>query len=206
MRQRGFTLLEMLIAVAIFSMLGVASYNVLTTLQRSEVISRESSERLTEMQRAFTIMERDLSQMVSRQVRIDGEAPREEVMTAGRNLVESEDDGIVFTHLGWRNPRAVLPRSTLQGTAYRLRDNTLEKLHTLYVDPVIGTEPQVSPLLEGVSALRFQFYHNNQWQQGWEREGLPQAVRVELEHQYYGVIQRTFLIAGADDREENDAP
>ena len=194
MKQRGFTLLEMLIAIAIFGMLGMASYNVLSTLQRSEALSRETSDRLASLQRAFSVMERDLSQMVNRQVRVDGGEPHSQVMTAGRNIIESDEDGIVFTHLGWRNPGLVLPRSSLQFTAFRLKENTLEKLHTLYVDPVIGAEPRTSKLLDGVTALRFHFYHNDDWQRGWSREGLPDAVRVELEHEYFGELQRIFLI------------
>lgn len=71
----GFTLIEVLVAIAIFASLSVGAYQVLNQVQRSNEISAERTARLAELQRAMVIMDADFRQMALRQFRTDGEAP-----------------------------------------------------------------------------------------------------------------------------------
>ncbi|MGL6171847.1 MAG: type II secretion system minor pseudopilin GspJ, partial [Vibrio sp.] len=73
----GFTLIEVLVAIAIFASLSIGAYQVLNQVQRSNQISAERSARLTELQRALVIMDADFRQMALRQFRTDGQAPSE---------------------------------------------------------------------------------------------------------------------------------
>ena len=52
-RSTGFTLIEVLVAIAIFASLSVGAYQVLNQVQRSNEVSIERSERLKELQRAL---------------------------------------------------------------------------------------------------------------------------------------------------------
>ena len=58
---KGFTLLEVLVAIAIFAVLSLAAYQVLQGVLRSSEISKEHSESLTELQRAMLIIEQDFT-------------------------------------------------------------------------------------------------------------------------------------------------
>ena len=63
---RGFTLLEMLIAIAIFAMLGLAANAVLSTVLTNDEVTKNFSTRLKALQQGFRAIERDLGQMVAR--------------------------------------------------------------------------------------------------------------------------------------------
>ena len=56
MKQRGFTLIEILIAMAIFTLIGLASTGLLTTVIDSNDLSSERFEKLQQLQRAMVII------------------------------------------------------------------------------------------------------------------------------------------------------
>ena len=53
---RGFTLIEVLVSIAIFASMSVAAYQVVSQVQRSNVLSQERTQRLNELQRAMVMM------------------------------------------------------------------------------------------------------------------------------------------------------
>ena len=112
-QQSGFTLLEILIAMAIFTLIGLASTNLLTTVIDSNEISNQRFDKLQALQRAMMLIERDVLQAVARPVRINGEST-EQVIQGGEDVNESDADGLALVHAGWHNPQNRLPRSTLQ--------------------------------------------------------------------------------------------
>ena len=79
--QKGFTLLEILIAMAIFTLIGLASTGLLTTVIDSNDLSSERFQKLQQLQRAMVILERDIQQAVPRAARIEGE--QQNVVMAG---------------------------------------------------------------------------------------------------------------------------
>lgn len=202
--QRGFTLIEILIAMAIFTLIGLASTGLLTTVIDSNEISEERFAKLQLLQRAMITIERDIQQAVPRAVRVNGE--KQEVVLAGGEMDESDDDGIGLVRGGWHNPQLMLPRSTLQPIVYRLRDNKLERLYSNYVDNVIGHEPKVRVLLEDVDSLKFEFVapanttgntvSNKEinWSESFKGTGLPRAVAIEFVSKDFGRIRREFTL------------
>ncbi|MBN7819166.1 type II secretion system minor pseudopilin GspJ [Bowmanella yangjiangensis] len=199
---RGFTLLEILIAMAIFTMIGLASYSVLTTTTDSNSISKQRIAKLEALQRAMLYMERDILQAVPRAVRIEGDSSGK-VISGGRDQIQSEADGLAFVRTGWQNPLLMLPRSTLQAVGYRLQEGQLQRLYTLRPDNVIGAEPKVVVLLEDVQDFRVQFLVNSNdnnsrnldWQDDYIGSVLPRAIAVEIDSLDFGLIRREFLLA-----------
>jgi general secretion pathway protein J len=201
--QQGFTLLEVLIAIAIFSVVSLASFTIFDTVLRGDENSKLRSDRQNELQRAFLLIERDFTQIAKRTMRINGEAP-------GNNFIQTSDDSfladeqaIAFVRNGWTNPGLLLPRSDMQSVAYRMKDGTLERLHYNFVDAVVGQEPRIRPLITQVTSLSFEFYDGSKWQKKWSGKTLPQAIAIEIDTQDYGLIRRQFLVAGdlgADDK------
>ncbi|MFZ2289973.1 MAG: type II secretion system minor pseudopilin GspJ [Halopseudomonas yangmingensis] len=67
--QRGFTLMEVLIALVVFTLMSVMAYQGLHSVLQSEQVTREQARRLADLQVTLSVLERDLAQVVSRPVR-----------------------------------------------------------------------------------------------------------------------------------------
>lgn len=67
--QRGFTLLEILIALVVFTLMSVMAYQGLRAVLQSDAITRDQGQRLADLQVSLSVLERDLAQVVSRPVR-----------------------------------------------------------------------------------------------------------------------------------------
>ena len=203
-RNKGFTLLEILISLAIFTLIGFASHAVLTTVMDTEKISAERFDKLQSLQRAMSIIERDLQQAIKRSIRVEGETNKV-VISGGLNAFESDADGLAIVRAGWSNPKLVLPRSTLQAVGYRLQSGQLQRVYSNYVDNVIGYEPKVRVLMEDVEDLQFQFRVSRKkassndresvWQDTYTATELPFAIAIEIVSPDFGLIRREFSLA-----------
>jgi general secretion pathway protein J len=202
-KHQGFTLLEILIAMAIFTLIGLASTSVLTTVIDSDQASSQRFEKLEGLQRAMLTLERDILQAIPRAIRVNGEA-NTTVMRGGRDLLDSEADGIGFVRAGWHNPQLMLPRSTLQAVGYRLQEGQLQRVYGNYLDNVIGFEPKVKVLLQDGTDFRVEFLTSSKnngeeasWQESYVGKVLPLAVAVTLNSKDFGQIRREFFLHGA---------
>lgn len=201
-QQSGFTIIEIMIAVAIFTLIGLASTSVLTSVIDSDEISEQRFSKLQELQRAMITIERDLLQAVPRVIRIDGQN-NNLVMRGGKDLFESEAYGLGFVRAGWQNPQLMLPRSTLQGVAYRVQEGRLERLFGNYVDNVIGYEPKVRVLLTGIEDFQVSFLmepdedpnDEDVWQEEFSQSQIPIAVTIRIQSEEFGLIKREFLLS-----------
>ena len=144
---RGFTLVEILVALFIFAVLGVASAQLVSDVLRQQTQAEERGSRLAEVHRAMTVLERDLLQMVARPIR-DGFGDRQEA------LVLQPDVAIEFSRLGWRNPLG-LPRGSSQRVAYQWRDNALIRSYWLVMDRDVDSEVVEQVLLSDVDQVEF---------------------------------------------------
>ena len=148
--RNGFTLIEVLVALAVFGVLSVMAYMGLgQTLSNADMLG-ERMQRLEAIQRAIRYLDSDLMQAAPRPVRDllgDGYEP------ALRSSFASEY-ALEVTHGGWTNP-AGLPRGTLQRSAYRIEDGELIRYHWRVLDRTINNEPIQTVLLDGVESIVF---------------------------------------------------
>ncbi|HBA9101141.1 TPA: type II secretion system minor pseudopilin GspJ [Escherichia coli] len=190
-RVKGFTLLEMLLALAVFAALSISSFQVLQGVIRADELSRDKVQRLAELQKGLSQMERDLTQMISRRNR-----ESESLLLAAPHLLKSDDWGISFTRNSWLNPGGMLPRPELQRVGYRLRQQKLERLSYFHVDHPSGVSPDVRVVLDGVNTFRLRFFVNGAWQEHWDDTSiLPQAVEVTLAVDEFAELTRLFLVS-----------
>jgi len=193
----GFTLLEVLLAIAIFAAMSLAAYEVLQGVLRNDEVTRAQVSRLGEVQRAFSVLARDFQQAVPRPVRVQGESS-DDVLRVNPAELQSEDDGISFVHTGWLNPGAQLGRSNLQWVGFRLKEGKLQRLSYLFPDPVIGTEPQEATLLTRVTGFKIRYW-KNRWLASWsDTSKLPTGIEVTVELADYGSIRRVFTLVESD--------
>jgi general secretion pathway protein J len=197
----GFTLIEILVAMAIFTIIGLASTGVLNSVINSDQLSSERFEKLEELQRAMLTIERDILQIVPRKVRVNSE-PVSAVISGGEDVFDSDADGLGFVRAGWHNPQMLLPRSTLQAVGYRIQEEQLQRLYGNYVDNVIGYEPKVKILLSDIEDFRVSFLTESEqleqpdeWKETYSSATLPIAISITIISKTFGEIRREFILA-----------
>jgi len=192
---QGFTLLEVLIAISIFALMSIASYQILQGVIRSGEVSKRHSDNLIQIQRAMLIIEQDFTQIIARASRTEGDdSDTVRVLRVAESLFESEDQAIEFTRLGWTNPLNLLPRSNLLRVRYRLFEGQLQRQYFLYPDIVSGQEPETQVLLEDIEGLSFRFWSGD-WQDNWTDQSLlPAGIELTFISKQFGEIKRIFLI------------
>lgn len=192
----GFTLLEILIAIAIFAVISLSSFTIFNTVLDSDESSRTRNERLNQLNRAFIIIERDFLQLARRSVRLNGEAPIKGFVHTDQKGLSTDTQAIGFVRGGWTNPSLLLPRSDMQSVAYKVEDNTLQRLHFNFVDVVVGQEPKIRPLITNVNGVEFEFYTDFKWQTELSSDKVPAAIAIIIDTKDFGIIRRQFLIPG----------
>jgi general secretion pathway protein J len=197
---RGFTLLELLVAIAIFAVVSTLALTGYTQLQQQSEYAEQRLARLREVQRAVQTLCQDIAQLEPRPVREplgDGRVP-------ALQATETLEYRVQFTRAGWSNT-AGLPRPTLQRVGYRLDQNELWRDHWPVLDRTLVVEPVKLRLLGGVRSLTFRFLNSNrQWVDRWPspqagtrgEQSRPAAIEVVLELEDWGEIRRLVEIAG----------
>jgi len=111
----GFTLMEVLVAISIFALIGVASYRVLSSVMETDKRVAARVEQMRAVNRAFWLLQQDVEQLMQRNVRDVGGA-----VAAKPNYLLVQNDAEIplqFTRGGRANPLG-LPRSAMQRVAY----------------------------------------------------------------------------------------
>ena len=155
-RHSAFTLIEVLVALAVFGVMTIVAYMVLgQTLANADMLT-ERMDRLKAIQQTIRLLDSDLMQSAPRPVRDilgDGYQPAIRTSLASEYALE-------VTHGGWTNP-AGMPRGTLQRSAYRIEDNELVRYHWRVLDRTINNEPIATVLLEDVEGIEFRYVTSN---------------------------------------------
>lgn len=196
----AFTLIEVLVAVAIFGILAALAYGTLSRTLTSADMLTVRMERLAAIQRTVRHLVDDFMQLAPRPVRDE----------LGDNLVPTLSNdfetnyALELTRGGWNNP-AGLPRGTLQRVAYRLEDGELVRYYWLVLDRTLSNEPVAHALLDGVENVEFRFMQENgEWTEEWppaSRAGplglrlRPRAVEVVVSLGDEGIISRLIEVA-----------
>ncbi len=148
---RGFTLVEVLIALSITAFVATIAYTSLSSAIAGVEAVRESAVRSSDMNRAWMIISRDIRQFVPREVR-DEFGEREPAMLGG----PAARYALSFSRGGWHNPNG-LPRSHLQRVHYLVEEEALWRETWPVLDRAPDTPAQRVKLLEGVEEFEVLF-------------------------------------------------
>lgn len=197
-RARGFTLLELLIAIALFALLGLAAYRMLTSVLRTDSVTRNHEVQLRELVRAVAAFERDLLQVSVRPVRDPFGDPRPALLGE-----EGAAAAVELSRAGWRNPLG-LARAEVQRVRWQLSGEQWQRRYWNVLDQAQDSQPQVQQALDGVTGMRVRYLDGDgSWLDHWPPSGisgeaqlsaLPQAVELVLEHRRYGELRRVLRL------------
>jgi general secretion pathway protein J len=200
-RSGGFTLVELLVAIAIVAVIGVMAFVGLNTVVSQQTIARERTERWQAIQLAMRLIAQDLSQLHPRATREElGEAYQPSLLAD-----PSAQFALEFSRGGWANP-AGLPRGTVLRVAYNWEEDKLIRWHWGVMDRTLSTPPVRTELLDGVSNVEVRFLDTGgQWHLDWpplDRRGpqglitRPRAVEFAIELEDYGRVSRLVETSG----------
>ena len=129
--QAGFTLLELVIAIAIFALLGLGCWRLFDAVVRVERSSTAQQQALRSLQRAVAMIERDVLQ------------------------AQSSAHKLEVRRVNWRNPLG-LPRSEVQDVSYQLKDGVLWRFSRGLEE---GAQLQQQKLLGDVREVRWRLFN-----------------------------------------------
>lgn len=171
-KQAGFTLLEMVIAMAIFALLGLASWGLFDGLVRVQRSGASHDLAFRNLQRAVALIEWDVLHVT------------EQPLVVRR-------DSLQLQRSNWRNPLDQ-PRSKRQHLTYRVENQVLWR-------ESLGEgqqHVQQQKVLDGVQRLSWRVYYRSA---GWRSENLaeePMALEVQLSVGRFEAIRRVMLLPG----------
>ncbi|MEK9527956.1 MAG: type II secretion system minor pseudopilin GspJ [Gammaproteobacteria bacterium] len=186
---RGFTLLEVLIAMAIFSIVGLASFELLRSVRNIDRVTDRQTESYQGLVRTLALMDRDFIQLRYREIR-DELGDRKAAVAVNEGYYPIE-----FTRQGWNNPlqRA---RSELQRVAYVVEGDSLERHVWFVLDRAQDSEPVSQTLMAGVSALTIYLVMPDgdrvESISGDDLSELPVAIEVTITTDTWGDLIRLY--------------
>jgi general secretion pathway protein J len=197
----GFTLVEILIAMFIFTIIGAMAMGGYNELVKQRNIMDANANRTRAVQAAVQRMTQDFSMLEPRPIREPLGESLEPAMSADRKGEQLAD----LTRSGWSNP-AGIPRSTLQRVEYRVQDQKLRREYWVVLDRTLTQEPQSTVLLDKVRSVSLRYLDQNQgWHEQWPPLGasgqdvarmMPVAVEITLDLEDWGKIVRLVEVAG----------
>lgn len=187
----GFTLVEVLVALAVFALIASAGTAMLAATADARMSVKASAQRLGDFQRARALMRSDIGQATTRRVRnADGTSQTQ----AFGGASEAQGALLRLTRAGWSNPGDI-PRPSMQQVEYRLVDGRLERRFFARLDGARPEPKQV--LLTGVSRAGVVFLSKGVESTDWTgtpATPLPDAVRMDLDIKGYGRVSQLFLV------------
>lgn len=199
-RNKGFTLVELLVALAIFAIMTGFAYRGLNAMLDSREALQHESRKWRDVTLFVGRLDRDVSAvLVTREVK----GPSGTRLAAVSSVIEStaSQAGLALTRAG-----SALQENALaapQRIGYRLRDGAVERIAYASADAAPREEPGAVAVLKQVSALEFRFLDaSGQWRTTWGLPGAsqpaPAAIEVTLQLASGERIVRLFDLPRSD--------
>lgn len=195
----GFTLLELVVAMAVFAIMAAIAYSGLNNVLLARQQTDEHASQLRQLQLAMNWVARDIEQTIDRGVRSEYGEPM-------APLIGNDFEGylIELTRGGWRNP-ANHKRSHLQRVAYAVKEEKLFRAYWRVLDRAEDSKPYEHVLLEGVTGVEIRYLAaDDEWQTSWPPQTLgagttntvtlPRAVEFNVETKQFGKITRLLRV------------
>lgn len=193
MNSRGFTLLELLVALAIFAFLGAMAYGGLAAMLRTAEGTGAAREELAALQRGLRLLEEDMTFVLDRKAR-DG------LGTTRPSFMSGTDGQTLLEFSRSTRPREGLMPAPVERLRYVLDGGNLIRQSWNPPDAA-RLEPDMSVTLwRDVESISFTFLDAGlQTASSWpppnvENPGLPRGVEMRLQLKGQGELHRLLLL------------
>ena len=199
----GFTLIEVLLAMAITAFIAMLSYSALSASIASSEVHGRKAQQLADVQLALSFLERDIRHAVGRGIR-DEYGDQQPALSGGA----LEDFVLQLTRRGWDNPSGAR-RGELQRVRYQLEGESLWRESWLVLDRISEDDGlQRALLIDNVTDLSLRFLRMpttagsasslvDGWSESWavSDDSLPLAIEVDITIKHFGQVTRIFSLA-----------
>lgn len=201
MRARGFTLIELAVAIFITAVLVAIGYGTIQQAVNNREGLEKQQERLLEVQTTMRVIAQDVNQLSLRPIR----DPSGNSILPVLRATESDSSTLIeLTRGGWANP-AGIQRPSLQRVTYVLEENKLRREYRPVLDPLLSVQSVRRELCTGVKSVTFRYMDiGRQWRNVWPPPTAvqsqnnarirPVAIEVTLELEDWGKIRRIFEV------------
>lgn len=184
-RRRGFTLIEIIVAVFIFAIIATVSYRIISSLVKTKQVVDETQNKWGNLSLVNSNLERSVSRLIPLVVRDnDGNAIP---ALLGQEKLTGMYDGQLEMTLSGSIGDAVLGVKPPKRVGYRLYKNSLYFITWSTLNRALNTLPEIDLLIDDVSVFKVEYlYADGKWYTTWPPENgdissLPDAMRVNLE-------------------------
>jgi general secretion pathway protein J len=186
--QQGFTLLEILISLAIFAIMSMMAYAGLAAILDARASTVPRAQQLAELQTTLYLLNEDLSQVINRSIR-DEFGTVEPAFSVGLG-----NEIVVFTRTvpSWSTNA---DENSLLRVSYSLEQDVLYRQVWSLPDRTQQTEYRRRKLMTAKSVLLKQYNSSSQtWEPFTGGGGIPTALDISFNLDGLGTIHRLFLI------------
>ncbi|MBJ6123192.1 type II secretion system minor pseudopilin GspJ [Sphingomonas mollis] len=168
--ERGFTLVEVMVALMIFGMIAAAGVAILSFSIRAQAATATRLDDASALARTVSALSADLAQANTRAVRDEGGTLRPAFV--------GEATTLELVRGGWTNIDAA-PRAGEQKVFWQIADGTLVRIGYPHLDGAVALPP--TTMLAGVRSLRWRYRYAGAWSDRWDgASGIPLPQAVEL--------------------------
>ena len=190
-KSAGFTLLEVMIALAIFALMSVVAYEGLNQVMSARTTLQSTASQWRDLDMFWTRLQNDVQHFSRRPVR--NTAGIAQAALIGNQVLIGQDDAHLWLTRNQLNARGELGEPFRLG--YRLQDGQLQLLVWDVLDAAPRSRPKVYPLFNRVESFKLRYFDRtgswvNKWQPSSVQDPPPRAIKVELKLQDMGVVER----------------
>ncbi len=167
---RGFTLLEVLISLAIFSVITAALYSTFFLSERAVRGMDDSLLRLHELRTTMDVMEREIEAAAKGK-------PREE---KAFEIKDRDYFGMQASELSFRTFSA--PSAGASGISYYVEKDEDNKLNLIKkLTPLNRKDGIEAPVLEDIESFSVEIKERGSWLKVWNRDDIPVEIRITID-------------------------
>ena len=195
MNAKGFTLIEILVAIFLASLIVILVFSGLSTSLSMNEKTLNRSNLLSQITLTDKIIKRDLLHALDRKAR-DERGDELDSPLFGETLL---NEGI-FLAFSIHTPIKNTSQGALKWVEYSKEGTQIIRSEYSYADKVLDSLKHTSILLESVDSLDIKFFNQGSFTEVWppqetvEFSELPQIIEISFKFKLYGDIFRRYLL------------